>query len=85
MGPNECYYRVKVKTGNVNNASTDANVYLSICGTRYNLSRKHLFNKYGAIRTDEGFKFKFERNSTHVFKLIGIDVGPLSHIIVEVS
>ncbi len=83
-GPGEIYYKVKVKTGNCNNASTDANVYLTICGKRGDLPRKHLFNKYNAIRMENGYKFKFERNSNNVFKLIGNDVGQLTNIIVEV-
>ena len=84
-GPGEIYYKVKVKTGNCNNASTDANVYLTICGKRGDLPRKHLFNKFNAIRTETGYKFKFERNSTNIFKLIGNDVGQLTNIIVEVT
>ena len=44
-GPNELYYRIKVKTGNVNNASTDANVYITICGARGDIQKKLLFNK----------------------------------------
>ena len=72
-----------MKTGNFNNASTDANVYLTICGQRGDLPRKHLFNRYNTILTENGHKFKFERNSTNVFKLIGMDVGQLNHIIIE--
>lgn len=49
------------------------------------MPRKHLFNKYEAILTENGYKFKFERNSTNVFKLIGVDVGQISHIIIEVK
>jgi len=74
-----------VRTGNLNNAGTSANVYLTICGQRFNMPKKHLFNKYEAILTDNGYKFRFERNSTNVFKLIGVDVGQLSHIIIEVN
>jgi hypothetical protein len=33
---------------------------------------------------ENGYKFKFERNSNNVFKLIGNDVGQLTNIIVEV-
>ncbi len=84
-GPNECIYKVRVKTGNLNNAGTDANVHLTIYGQRFNLTRRHLFNKYDAIHTENGFKFKFERNSTHIFKIIGIDVGPITHIVIEVK
>lgn len=82
-GPNEIYYRVKVKTGNCNNASTDANVYLSIKGARGDVNKKILFNQYKAIKTENGFKFKFERNSENVFKLIGVDVGQINSIIIE--
>lgn len=82
-GPNEVVYRVKVKTGNCNNASTDANVYLTICGKRADLPKKHLFNKYNAIKVENGYKFRFERNSDHVFKIIGLDVGQIQHIIIE--
>lgn len=85
-GPNEVYYRVRVKTGNYNNASTDANVYVTICGQRGQVSRKHLFNKYNAIKTPQGTtKFKFERNSTNTFKFIGPDVANLTHILIEVN
>ncbi len=77
-------YKIKVKTGNCTNAGTDANVYLTICGKRCDLPRKQLLNKYNAIRTENGFKFRFERNSTNVFKLIGLEAGNLTHIIVEV-
>lgn len=83
-GPGEVVYRVKVKTGNINNASTDANVFITIFGKRGDLPRKHLFNKYNSILTENGYKFKFERNSENIFKLIGTDVGQLSHIVVEV-
>lgn len=82
-GPNEIYYRVKVKTGNVTNASTDANVYISLGGARGDINKKLLFNKYKSIKTENGYKFKFERNSDNVFKLIGIDIGQINHIIVE--
>ena len=74
---------MKVKTGNVNNASTDANVYLTLFGKRGCVSRRRLFNKFNAIRTEDGFKFKFERNSTNTFKFIGTDLGALTHIVVE--
>ncbi len=84
-GANECVYKVKVKTGNVLNASTDANVYLTIFGRHLSLPRKHLFNKYDAIRIENGFKYKFERNSTNIFKFIALDIGQLSHIIIEVN
>ena len=80
---NECVYKVTVKTGNINNASTDANVYLTLFGKRGCVQRRRLFNKFNAIRTQEGFKYKFERNSTSVFKFIGLDVGDLTHLIVE--
>ncbi len=76
-GPNECIYKVRVKTSNLINAGTSANVYITICGFRHSLPRTRLFNKYN------GLKFKFDRNSTNIFKLIGIDVGQLTHIIVE--
>ena len=84
-GPGEVVYRVKVRTGNVNNAGTDDSVYLTINGKRGDLTRKRLFNKYESIKTDDGYKFRFQRNSTNVFKLIGIDVGQLTHIVIEVS
>lgn len=84
-GPGEVVYRVKVRTGNLNNAGTDASVYLTINGKRGDLPRKRLFNKYESIKTDDGYKFRFQRNSTNVFKLIGIDVGQLTHIVIEVS
>lgn len=48
------------------------------------MQRKHLFNKYDAIVTENGLKYRFERNSTNVFKLVGVDVGQISHIIIEV-
>ena len=56
---------------------------MTISGKRCDLPRKPLFNKYKAILTEDGYKFKFERNSTNVFKLIGLDVGQLNHIVVE--
>lgn len=84
-GPGEVYYRVRVKTGNYNNASTDANVHVTIFGQHGQVPRKHLFNKYNAIKTPQGFKFKFERNSLNTFKFIGKDVGNLTHILVEVG
>jgi hypothetical protein len=84
LGPNEVIYKVKVRTGNCNNAGTDANVHLTICGKRCDLPRKQLFNKYNAIKSETGYKFRFERNSSHVFKLVGHEAGPLTHIIVEV-
>jgi hypothetical protein len=69
----------------MNNAGTDASVFLTINGKRGDLARKRLFNKYESIKTDDGYKFRFQRNSTNVFKLIGIDVGQLTHIVIEVS
>lgn len=60
-------------------------MYITICGKRGDLAKKHLFNKYKAIRTEDGYKFKFERNSVNTFKLIGVDVGQITHIIVEVK
>lgn len=82
-GPNEAIYKIRVKTGNLINASTDANVFITICGQRFTLPRTRLFNKYDAIKTPSGFKYKFERNSTNLFKLIGIDIGQITHIIVD--
>jgi lipoxygenase homology domain-containing protein 1 len=82
--PGECVYRIKVKTGNALNAGTDAKVFITIAGKRGTLPKKLLFNKYEAIRLEGGnYKFKFEKNSKNIFKIIAPDIGHLSHIIIE--
>ena len=82
-GPNECIYKIRVRTSNLLNAGTDAKVYITICGYQFTVPRTRLFNRYDAIRTENGFKYKFERNSTNTFKIVGVDVRQISHIIVE--
>ena len=82
---NSCVYKVKVRTGNANYAGTDANVYITICGKRSNLDRKRLFNKYDSVRLEGVVKYRFERNSTNIFKLTGPDIGEINNIIIEVS
>lgn len=81
---NETIYKVKVKTGPMKYASTDANVYLTIVGKSGQVSRQRLFKKDGAIRDMRGeFRYKFDRGSTHTFRLFGTDVGTISFIIIE--
>jgi hypothetical protein len=57
---------------------------LTINGKRGDLPKTQLFNKFNAIRAEKGYKFKFDRNSLNTFKVIGIDIGSLAHITVEV-
>lgn len=72
-----------MRTSNLLNAGTDAKVYLTIAGFQFTVPRTRLFNKYDAVRTENGFKYKFERNSTNTFKIVGVDVRQISHIIIE--
>lgn len=70
----ETTYTVKVKTGDVSGAGTDANVFIII------------FGQYGdcgeiALKHSESFKDKFERNHTDIFVLKNIySLGKCFHI-----
>lgn len=57
---------------------------MTIVGKKGTIKRQHLFNKVGSIRTEHGVKYKFDRGSINLFRIIGQDVGNLTYIVVEV-
>ena len=84
LGPNEVIYKVRVKTGSMKYSSTTANVYLSMIGKKGQLRRQHLFNKSGSVCIDKVYKYKFDRGSSNLFRIIGEDIGSLAFIVIEV-
>ena len=84
MGPNDVLYKVRVKTGNMRYSSTTANVYLSMVGKKGHIRRQHLFKKAGAVCIDKIYRYKFDRGSTNLFRIIGNDIGNLAFIFIEV-
>lgn len=84
LGPNDVLYKVRVKTGNITYASTTANVYLSMIGKKGQIRRQHLFKKAGAVCIDKVYRYKFDRGSSNLFRVISNDIGNLAFIFIEV-
>ncbi len=84
MGPNDVLYKVRVKTGNMRYSSTTANVYLSMVGKKGQIRRQQLFKKAGAVCIDKIYRYKFDRGSTNLFRIIANDIGNLAFIFIEV-
>lgn len=61
-------YHVALKTGDVREAGTDANVFVQIYGEQGDTGKLHL-------RTAENTKNKFERGRTDQFVLEAVDIG----------
>eukprot|EP00049_Salpingoeca_infusionum_P008102 m.131391 g.131391 ORF g.131391 m.131391 type:complete len:2461 (+) comp13915_c0_seq1:231-7613(+) len=68
-------YTVRVKTGSVKNASTDADVYLTIFGKKGDTGQLRLLRS-------ETFKDPFERNHVDVFHFELQDIGELTKIVI---
>jgi hypothetical protein len=66
-------YEVKVKTGNVKSGGTDANVYITIHGSKGNSSRLLLDNNAN----------NFEKGDIDTFPLTLADLGELKTITIE--
>ena len=66
-------YNVKVKTGDVRNAGTDARVMLKIFGEKGDSGNRHLKNS-------DNTSNKFERNRLDEFRLEADDLGKLEKI-----
>jgi hypothetical protein len=64
-------YKVTIKTGNRDNAGTDANVYITLYGTKGNS---------GEIYLDDPNRNDFERSNTDVFNVCPVDLGNLTKI-----
>lgn len=67
-------YEVAVKTGNVRNAGTDANVFCTIVGTNGDTGERAL------TRSKNHRMNKFERNHTDLFDLEAVDLGDLTRL-----
>lgn len=63
---------MSVKTGDVKNAGTDANVYLMIFGKNGGTDKVWL-------KKSENTKDPFERDRTDIFKIEAGDFGKVSH------
>ncbi|KAL8614278.1 hypothetical protein ACOMHN_007616 [Nucella lapillus] len=70
---NTTTYHVNVKTGDVRNAGTDANVFLKIFGSKGDTDNLKL-------RSSETTSNKFEKGRTDLFKLDTTDVGKIKKI-----
>lgn len=57
-----------MKTGDVSNAGTDANVYVVIYGAKGDTGQL-------TLRQSASFENKFERGKTDVFKIEATDIG----------
>lgn len=66
-------YNVTVKTGDVRNAGTDANVHLKIFGEAGDTGEL-------ALRSSENAKDKFERGRADLFKVEAVDIGKITKI-----
>ncbi|XP_071080056.1 lipoxygenase homology domain-containing protein 1-like isoform X1 [Haliotis cracherodii] len=66
-------YHVTVKTGDVKYAGTDANVFIQFVGPKGTTRKIHM----------DDAKDNFERGMVEQFDLRGIDVGPLTRIVVS--
>ena len=69
----KCVYSIRVRTSDVRNAGTDANVYVHIFGREADTGRLPLV----ASKTH---KDKFERGNVDVFDIEAIDVGQIERI-----
>ncbi|CAL1540467.1 unnamed protein product [Lymnaea stagnalis] len=69
-------YTVKVYTGDVSYAGTDANVYITLYGTNGDTGERHL--KESATNTN-----KFERNKEDIFSIKAIDLGNLVKVTIR--
>lgn len=67
----QCKYKIDVVTGSKKNAGTDANVYISIKGSKA---------RTGEIRLDNLGHNDFERNQTNHFELVLDDLGDLEEV-----
>ncbi|XP_058412554.1 lipoxygenase homology domain-containing protein 1 isoform X2 [Diceros bicornis minor] len=72
-GPEPNTYEVKVITGNVPKAGTDANVYLTIYGEEYGDTGERPLKKSDKSN-------KFEQGQTDTFTIYAIDLGALTKI-----
>lgn len=73
-------YRVRVTTGDVRGASTDAAVHVDICGTLSNTGLKCL-NASGQGCTP----VSLDRASSHEATVSGVDVGEMTHCVVSLD
>ncbi len=61
-------------------------VYVTIKGTKGKLPKQQLTKRAGSANTKKKkTRFKFSKGSTHVFKLVGKDIGDIVSITIEVS
>ena len=67
-------YDIKVYTGDVSSAGTDANVFINIFGENGDTGKRQLSKK---------FKDLFERNQVDDFKLEALDLGKLTKLHIE--
>ena len=67
-------YEVKVYTGDVSGAGTDANVFINLFGEHGDTGKRPLSKK---------FKDLFERNQVDEFKIEALDLGSLTKLQIE--
>ena len=66
-------YHVHVKTGDISNAGTNANVFLIMFGEKGDSGKLQL-------RQSASFKNKFERNKTDIFTLEATNIGKVGRL-----
>ena len=59
-------------------------VFIRIKGSRGNLPKMQLTKKAGSAKNKKPLPYKFNRGTTHIFKLQGKDIGEVHSLIIEV-
>ncbi|KAG8520692.1 Lipoxygenase homology domain-containing protein 1, partial [Galemys pyrenaicus] len=67
-------YEVHVATGDIWNAGTVANIYISICGEKGDTGSRQLFRSKSS--------FNFLRGQTDIFSLEAVHLGDLYHVVI---
>ncbi|XP_033751254.1 lipoxygenase homology domain-containing protein 1-like isoform X2 [Pecten maximus] len=82
-GEKSTLYKVAVLTGDLKNASTDAKVFITLKGLKGKIPKTRLTKKAGSVKSNKDVAFRFSRDSTHIFKVRGPNVGNLKSVIIE--
>ena len=59
-------------------------VFIRIKGSKGNLPKMQLTKKAGSAKNKKPLPYKFNRGTTHIFKLQGKDIGEVHSLIIEV-
>ncbi|XP_013416715.1 lipoxygenase homology domain-containing protein 1 isoform X2 [Lingula anatina] len=76
-------YKVAVTTGDKKNAGTSAKVYLRLKGTKGKIPKTRLTKKAGSVKKTKAVSFRFNKGTTHIFKIKGADIGDLKSLSIE--